>query len=117
MGTVEAVDLTGLAAEECARVDAELDVAEAPSSDALTVRGVPRLLRRAIRNLLENARRYGAGEISVQLDSATAARPRFASTTAAPACRPRCANASSSPSTACRARASATAAWASAWRW
>ena len=69
MGTVETVDLTGLAAEECARVDAELDVAEDASSDALTVRGVPRLLRRAIRNLLENARRYGAGEISVQLDS------------------------------------------------
>jgi two-component system OmpR family sensor kinase len=44
-------------------------VAEDASSAALTVRGVPRLLRRAIRNLLENARRYGAGEISVQLDS------------------------------------------------
>jgi two-component system OmpR family sensor kinase len=67
MGTVETVDLTGLAAEECARVDAELDVAEDASSEALTVRGVPRLLRRAIRNLLENARRYGAGEISVEL--------------------------------------------------
>ncbi|VTU19262.1 Sensor protein RstB [Variovorax sp. PBS-H4] len=67
MGTVETVDLTGLAAEECARIDAELDVAENASSEALTVRGVPRLLRRAIRNLLENARRYGAGEISVEL--------------------------------------------------
>jgi signal transduction histidine kinase len=67
MGTIETVDLTGLAAEECARVHAELDVAENASSDALTVRGVPRLLRRAIRNLLENARRYGAGEISVEL--------------------------------------------------
>jgi signal transduction histidine kinase len=31
---------------------------------------VSRLLRRAIRNLLENARRYGAGEISVVLGSA-----------------------------------------------
>lgn len=69
MGTVESVDLTGLAAEECARVDAELDVAGNASSEALTVRGVPRLLRRAIRNLLENARRYGAGEISVELGS------------------------------------------------
>jgi signal transduction histidine kinase len=67
MGTIETVDLTGLAAEECARVDAELDVAENACSEALTVRGVPRLLRRAIRNLLENARRYGAGEISVEL--------------------------------------------------
>jgi two-component system OmpR family sensor kinase len=28
MGTIEPVDLTGLAAEECARVNAELDLAE-----------------------------------------------------------------------------------------
>lgn len=69
MGTIEAVDLTGLAAEECARVDADLEVSEGTHSDALTVRGVPRLLRRAIRNLLENARRYGAGEASVELAS------------------------------------------------
>ncbi len=67
MGTVEVVDLTGLAAEECARVNAELDVAEDSSSADLTVRGVPRLLRRAIRNLLENAGRYGAGEITLEL--------------------------------------------------
>jgi signal transduction histidine kinase len=64
MGTVETIDLTGLAAEECARVDADLDVA--PQTDG-NVRGVPRLLRRAIRNLLENARRYGAGAIDVTL--------------------------------------------------
>ncbi|MBO9514495.1 MAG: HAMP domain-containing protein [Variovorax sp.] len=69
MGTVETVDLTGLAAEECARVDAELDVTEGTRSEALTVRGVPRLLRRAIRNLLENARRYGAGDTTVELAS------------------------------------------------
>ncbi|MBB3182389.1 ATP-binding protein [Variovorax sp. Sphag1AA] len=69
MGTVETVDLTGLAAEECARVDADLEVSEGTQSDVLTVRGVPRLLRRAIRNLLENARRYGAGETSVELAS------------------------------------------------
>ncbi|WP_219215633.1 ATP-binding protein [Variovorax boronicumulans] len=67
MGTVETVDLLGLAAEECARTTAELDLAEGTDSAALEVRGVPRLLRRAIRNLLENARRYGAGEISLQL--------------------------------------------------
>ncbi|MGO4393912.1 ATP-binding protein [Variovorax sp. M-6] len=69
MGTVETVDLTGLAAEECARVDADLEVKEGTDSDALTVRGVPRLLRRAIRNLLENAGRYGAGETSVEIGS------------------------------------------------
>jgi two-component system, OmpR family, sensor kinase len=69
MGTVETVDLTGLAAEECARVDADLEVIDGTDGDVLTVRGVPRLLRRAIRNLLENARRYGAGETSVELGS------------------------------------------------
>jgi len=69
MGTVESVDLTGLAAEECARADADLEVAEGTDSAVLTVHGVPRLLRRAIRNLLENARRYGAGHASLELGS------------------------------------------------
>lgn len=63
VGTVELVDLVGLAAEECARVDASLDVSASP--DSLEVRGVAKLLRRALRNLLENARRYSAGEITV----------------------------------------------------
>ncbi|MBD9392473.1 ATP-binding protein [Acidovorax sp. ACV01] len=61
VGTVELVDLIGLAAEECARVDADLDV----SSDSVDVLGVSKLLRRAIRNLLENARRYSTGDITV----------------------------------------------------
>ncbi len=69
LGTLEAVDLTGLAAEECARSGAELDVAEGTDSAALTVTGVSKLLRRAIRNLLENARRYGAGDITVELSA------------------------------------------------
>ncbi|MDN4589469.1 two-component sensor histidine kinase [Xenophilus aerolatus] len=70
MGTIEAVDLMGLAAEECARVAAELDIAEGTDLAALTVRGVPRLLRRAVRNLLENARRYGDGTpIEAQLSA------------------------------------------------
>jgi signal transduction histidine kinase len=49
----EEVDLLALAAEECARLDALLDGAPA------TIRGDPKLLRRMLRNLLENARRYG----------------------------------------------------------
>lgn len=74
LGTVESVDLIGLAAEECARADAELDVqlvddaAGAPGGpSALPVQGVAKLLRRAVRNLLENARRHGAGDISLTL--------------------------------------------------
>ena len=57
LGTVEPVDLIGLAAEECARTQATLEV----EGDALVVPGIAKLLRRAVRNLLENARRYGAG--------------------------------------------------------
>jgi len=71
LGTVESVDLIGLAAEECARVGAELDVQLTPEaqagSSALPVQGVTKLLRRAVRNLLENARRYAAGDITVTL--------------------------------------------------
>jgi two-component system OmpR family sensor kinase len=63
VGTVELVDLIGLAAEECARVDADLDVSA--SADAVDVQGVAKLLRRAVRNLLENARRYSTGEITL----------------------------------------------------
>ena len=65
VGTFEPVDLTGLAAEECAQTGAELS-AQADGG-ALTVNGVPRLLRRAIRNLLENARRYSPGPVEVEV--------------------------------------------------
>jgi len=66
MGTIEAVDLTGLAAEECSQVNAELDLAAGTDNATLTVPGVSRLLRRAIRNLLENAQRHaGDGEVSI----------------------------------------------------
>ncbi len=78
LGTVELVDLIGLCAEECARVDAELDVQASalpggsPASDTeLAVPGVCKLLRRAVRNLLENARRYAAGEITLTLSQTT----------------------------------------------
>ena len=55
VGKFEAVDLTGLAAEECAKSGAELKVL---SESAIAVQGVPKLLRRLMRNLLENANRY-----------------------------------------------------------
>jgi signal transduction histidine kinase len=67
MGTVEAVDLIGLAAEECAVSEATLQV-ETP---ALVVSGVSRLLRRVLRNLLENARRYAEGEVLVTVREET----------------------------------------------
>jgi signal transduction histidine kinase len=51
---LEEVDLTGLAAEECARIGASLLIEAQPLIDA-----DPRLMRRLLRNLLENARRYG----------------------------------------------------------
>ena len=65
LSPLETVDLIGLCAEECARSEAELDVPSGVTS--LQVTGVTRLLRRALRNLLENARRHGAGETTVTL--------------------------------------------------
>jgi signal transduction histidine kinase len=70
LGTVEELDLVGLVAEEAARVDAELSVA--PGLGEIRVHGVARLLRRAVRNLLENAQRHGQrggrdGAVQVQL--------------------------------------------------
>jgi signal transduction histidine kinase len=59
----ERVELLGMAAEEAARVDATVDGA------ATTVIGEDRLLRRALRNLLENARRYGGRAIEVFVES------------------------------------------------
>jgi signal transduction histidine kinase len=59
---VDSIDLLAVAAEEAARVDA---VAQGRSC---VVKGDEKLLRRALRNLLENARRYGAGEIEATVD-------------------------------------------------
>lgn len=59
----EEIDLLALAAEECARYENC-----ALEGRPVTVRGDARLLRRMIRNLVENARRYGGGsaiEVSV----------------------------------------------------
>lgn len=65
----EDVDLTALAAEECARAGAAFDGAP------VTVRGDARLLRRLVRNLLDNARRYGGAariEVTLALEDGSA---------------------------------------------
>jgi len=49
------VDLLALVAEEAARTEATV------SGEPVRIQGDPRLLRRMVRNLLENARRYAAG--------------------------------------------------------
>ncbi len=59
--TPQPVDVIALAAEEAAQVGAELQAVDA----RLIVPGDERLLRRALRNLLENARRYGGDEITL----------------------------------------------------
>ncbi|HWJ35241.1 MAG TPA: HAMP domain-containing sensor histidine kinase [Steroidobacteraceae bacterium] len=63
----EELDLLALAAEECARYDdAELEGA------LISIRGDARLLRRLLRNLLENARRHGAPPTQVRIARAAA---------------------------------------------
>ena len=54
------IDLTALVAEECARVNVELEAA------VIHLRGDARLLRRLIRNLLDNGRRHG-GNTSIDV--------------------------------------------------
>jgi signal transduction histidine kinase len=63
----EPVDLLALAAEEASRVGAAVE------GTPTTVPGDERLLRRALRNLLENARRYGGDDILVSVGPVDAA--------------------------------------------
>lgn len=65
LGTIEPVDLLGLVAEECARTGATLHAD--PEHGDLLVPGVNKLLRRAVRNLLENAGRHANGETTLTL--------------------------------------------------
>jgi signal transduction histidine kinase len=59
--TTQPVALLALAAEEAARVGG------AAAGDDVTLPGDERLLRRAVRNLLENARRYAGDGVEVQV--------------------------------------------------
>lgn len=57
----EPVDLLALAAEEASRAEAEVE------GEPVEVRGDERLLRQAVRNLLDNARKHGAEPITVRV--------------------------------------------------
>lgn len=70
LGPTEEIDLIGLAAEECARTGADLQVAE--GSAPLLLHGHARLMRRLVRNLLENARRYGTNSAAPSPDGEAA---------------------------------------------
>jgi signal transduction histidine kinase len=60
----EPVDLLALAAEEAAHFDLEV------SGDAVTINADPMLLRRLVRNLLENARVHGGGATGIRVERA-----------------------------------------------
>jgi two-component system, OmpR family, sensor histidine kinase RstB len=64
----EAVDLLALAAEEAAHFDLQA------SGEALTINGNALLLRRLVRNLLENARVHAGGATAVRIEG----DPRYA---------------------------------------
>jgi signal transduction histidine kinase len=59
----EPVDFTAVVAEECARFNVPLQ------ADTVDLDGNARLLQRLVRNLLENAARYGGGRVEAALRS------------------------------------------------
>jgi signal transduction histidine kinase len=63
VGETHAVELLALGAEEAARAEAAFE----PEMDSARIQGEERLLRRALRNLLDNARRYGGPEVQLGL--------------------------------------------------
>jgi signal transduction histidine kinase len=60
----EPVDLLALTAEEAAHFDCEVE------GESVTVRGDPTLLRRMVRNLLENAQRHAGGATRIAVERA-----------------------------------------------
>ncbi len=72
VGSVETVDMVALVAEECARMHVALEVPQDGRASSLQLQGVPRLLRRMVRNLLENAKRYGGSDVQVMVCASSA---------------------------------------------
>ena len=66
----EPVDWLGLVAEEAAR--AGIGLALGPGGPPGLLQGQPKLLRRLVRNLLDNARRHGEGDIEVTVGQVVA---------------------------------------------
>jgi len=67
----EPVDLLALAAEEAARSGASVE------GSVVEIEGDPRLLRRMLRNLLENAAKHGAAPVYVRVERSGAGQPRL----------------------------------------
>ena len=67
----ESIDLLALVAEEAAHSEANVE------GEATEVRGDRRMLRRLVRNLIENAARYGGGSIDVRLERSGEAGARL----------------------------------------
>lgn len=65
VGESHPIELLALGAEEAARAEAGFE----PELDTAIVSGQERLLRRALRNLLDNARRYGGPDVELALRS------------------------------------------------
>ena len=68
LGAIEEIDLTGLASEECSRAGVELELGALPKP--IEIVGVPRLIRRMLRNLIDNAVRHGGGLDGVEVSLA-----------------------------------------------
>ncbi|MEN9452365.1 MAG: hypothetical protein RLZZ369_1424 [Pseudomonadota bacterium] len=64
------VDLLGMVTEEASRVGAEVDISPDVGRSLQPYLGDERLLRRAVRNLLENAKRYGGQDPCIVLSLA-----------------------------------------------
>jgi hypothetical protein len=115
---MESLDLTGLAAEECARAQAEL--ARSDTGQSLVIQGSPRLLRRLMRNLLENAKRYGQSDVTMELMQQKLGQQTWAVIAVhdrGPGVPVAQRQRIFEPFTVCRVPANVKAVWAWVWRW